>query len=167
MALPPTICCKRSSYCKTLDTHPRTIPSSHIHVALFRFLCFLIWKCTSSTWPLSLESPNSIKPLRWLELGVCKSPTLGSHNSENFSLPSCCWRWFFPSIIIAFKSKSSFRNSPSTLSWRSTTLIKSTILLPLFRHPYTSKPSLTKELSALLQRQQHLHQPATIHKNHQ
>ena len=44
MVLPPTICCKRSSYCKTLDTHPRTIPSSHIHIAMFGFLCFLIWK---------------------------------------------------------------------------------------------------------------------------
>jgi len=95
---------------------------------------------------MSPELPNSMQPVGWFKLGVCEWPTLGSPNSENFILPCWCWRWFILSIIISFKSSSSFCNSPRTLSWCSTTLIKSTILVPLVWRPYTSKPSLTKGL---------------------
>jgi len=146
IAFPPTKCCKRSSYCYTLNTQPRTLPSSDIHVSLFTFLCFLIWKMNFFHMTPSPELPNSMQPVGWFELGVCEWPTLPSPKSEKFIFPCWCWRWFFLSIIIAFKSSSSFCNSPSTLSCCSTALIKSTILVPLLWHPYTSNPSLTKGL---------------------
>ena len=116
MAFPPTKCCKRNSYCHTLDTHPRTIPSSHIHVALFGFLCFLIWKMNFFHMTPLTRIAKFNKALEVVEIRCLRitNTWFTQLRKLQFALVMLCW--FFLSIIITFKSTSSFYNSPSTLS---------------------------------------------------